>query len=131
MMFDGINLLGVLLAAVGSFIFGAVWYGALGKAWINSVKLTPELTKPTPLTMAIAFLCQLFMSFVLAGLIYHLGGGLTAGLISAFMIWSGFILTSQIVNHRFQGAPWLLTLIDCSHWFGVLIIQAIILSYFS
>ncbi|MEP0235712.1 DUF1761 domain-containing protein [Roseibium sp.] len=128
MMFDGINLLAVLAAAAGSFVFGAIWYGALGKAWMKAASLSPEQTKPAPVTMAIAFVCQFLMAFVLAGVIYHVGGtNLKTGLISAGMVWTGFILTSQIVNHRFQGAPWSLTLIDCGHWLGVLMLQGTII----
>ncbi|MEP0456473.1 MAG: DUF1761 domain-containing protein, partial [Roseibium sp.] len=75
-----------------------------------------------------AFVCQFLMAFVLAGVIYHVGGtNLKTGLISAGMVWTGFILTSQIVNHRFQGAPWSLTLIDCGHWLGVLMLQGTII----
>ena len=36
MMFDGVNLIAVAAAAVGSFIFGSVWYGVLGKAWMKA-----------------------------------------------------------------------------------------------
>ncbi|MEP0453277.1 MAG: DUF1761 family protein, partial [Roseibium sp.] len=46
MMFDGINLLAVLAAAAGSFVFGAIWYGALGKAWMKAASLSHEQTKP-------------------------------------------------------------------------------------
>jgi hypothetical protein len=124
MMFDGINLVSVLIAAIVSFVFGGIWYGVFGKHWMNAAGLTAAQTKPSASTMGIAFLCQLAMAFVLAGVIFHLGGAtLKTGLIAAGMIWAGFILTSQIVNHRFQGAPWSLTFIDCGHWLGVLFIQ--------
>ncbi|WP_417687347.1 DUF1761 domain-containing protein [Roseibium sp.] len=129
MMFDGINLTAVAVAGVASFLFGALWYGILGKAWMTAARLDPERTRPAALTMAIALVCQLLMAFVFAGVIYHLGNnGLKTGLISAGMIWTGFILTSQIVNHRFQGASWLLTLIDSGHWLGVLVVQALVIT---
>ncbi|WP_417667815.1 DUF1761 domain-containing protein [Roseibium sp.] len=129
MMFDGINLTAVLVAAIASFIVGALWYGILGKVWMKAAGLTREQTRPAAVPMVLAFLCQLVMAFVFAGVIYHLGNnGLKTGLISAGMIWTGFVLTTQIVNHRFQGAPWALTVIDSGHWLAVLVVQAIIIS---
>ncbi len=126
MMFDGINLLGVLAAAVAGFVFGAVWYGVLGKAWMKAAGLTEEQTKPSPSIMVIAFVSQLVMAFVLAGVIYHVGGAdLKTGLISAGMVWVGFVVTTQTVNHRFQDRPWSLTIIDSGHWLGVLVLQSI------
>jgi len=130
MMFDGINLLGVLGATVVSFVFGAAWYSALGKPWMKAAGLTEEDTKPSPVVMAMAVASQFVMAFVLAGVIYHTGEiTIKAGVISALMVWVGFIVTSQIVNHRFQGKPWSLTLIDCGHWLGVLLLQGIVIGW--
>ena len=36
MMFDGINLIAVAAAAIASFVFGALWYTALGKPWMKA-----------------------------------------------------------------------------------------------
>ena len=78
--------------------------------------------------MILTFTCQFIMAFVFAGIIYHTGGtSIRSGLISAALIWVGIVLTTQIVNHRFQGQPWSLTLIDSGHWLGVLIIQGVVI----
>ena len=131
MMFDGINLIAVAVAGVASFVFGALWYGVLGKAWMAAADLTEEQTKPDPVTLGLAFVCQLVMAFVFAGVIYHTGEtSIRTGLISAFMIWVGIVMTTQIVNHRFQGKPWSLTLIDGGHWLGVLIVQGAVIGWF-
>lgn len=132
MMFDGINLLAVAVAGVASFIFGSIWYGVLGKAWMAAAGLTEEQTKPDPVTLGLAFVCQLVMAFVFAGVIYHTGQtSIRAGLISALMIWVGIVMTTQIINHRFQGKPWSLTFIDGGHWLGVLIVQGIVIGWFA
>lgn len=132
MMFDGINLVAVAAAAVASFFFGALWYGALGKPWMKAAGVTEEQTKPDPVLFGTAFLCQAVLAFVFAGIIYHAGETtIRTGIISAFMIWIGVVMTTQIVNHRFQGKPWSLTLIDGGHWLGVLLVQGILIGWLS
>ena len=132
MMFDGINLIAVAAAAIVSFLFGALWYGILGKAWMNAAGLTKEQTRPNPVVFATAFFCQIIMAFVFAGVIYHTGGtDIRNGIISALMIWVGIVMTTQIVNHRFQGPSWNLTLIDGGHWLGVLLVQGIVIGWLS
>jgi hypothetical protein len=128
MMFDGINLLAVLAAGIASFVAGAAWYGVLGKLWMRAAGLTKEQTRPSVLLFAGTFLCQLLMAFVFAGLIYHAGPVSVAnGLLSAALVWVGLIATSLIVNHRFQGQPWSLTLIDGGHWLAVLLVQGAVI----
>lgn len=132
MMFDGVNLVAVAAAAVASFMFGAVWYGVLGKAWMRAANLTEEQTKPDPVTFAIAILCQAVLAFVFAGIIYHAGETtIRTGIISALMIWVGVVMTTQIINHRFQGQSWRLTFIDGGHWLGVLLVQGILIGWIS
>jgi len=131
-MLDGVNLIAVAAAAIASFIFGAVWYGVLGKPWMRAANLTEEQTKPNPVTLGIAFFCQVIMAFVFAGIIYHSGEtNIRTGIISALMVWVGIVMTTQIINHRFQGQSWHLTLIDGGHWFGVLLIQGILIGWLS
>jgi hypothetical protein len=127
-MFDTVNLWGIFIAAVVAFVFGALWYGLLGTLWMKAAGLTKEDTRPNPKIFIVTFLCQLVMALVLAGVIFHTGETtLKTGLISAVLIWLGFVVTTQIVNHRFQGAPWALTLIDGGHWLGVLLIQGAVI----
>jgi len=131
-MFEGVNFIAVAAAAIASFIFGAVWYGVLGKAWIQAAGLTKEQTKPDSATLGTAFFCQVIMAFVFAGIIFHTGETtIRAGIISALMIWVGIVMTTQIVNHRFQGKSWNLTLIDGGHWLGVFLIQGILIGWLS
>ena len=131
MMFDGVNLIAVGVAAIASFIFGSVWYGVLGKAWMTAAGLTEEQTRPDPIILGLTFLCQIVMAFVFAGIIYHTGEtSIRTGIISALMIWVGIIMTTQIINHRFQGKPWSLTFIDGGHWLGVILVQGIVIGWF-
>lgn len=127
-MFDGINLVGVGAAGIASFVFGALWYGLLAGPWQRAARLSSDQARPGALTMVLTLAAELLMAFVFAGVIYHAGGlNLKNGLISAGMIWTGFLLTSLVVNHRYQRASPLLTVIDGGHWLGVLLIQGVVI----
>lgn len=127
MNFAGLSYLAVLVAAVAGFVFGALWYTILGRAWMAAIGMKREL-KPTPAPFVIAAVCQLVMAWMLAGVIGHLGEvTLTRSLLSAAFLWAGFVLTTMLVNHRFQGATWSLTLIDGGHWLGVLLVMGLVI----
>ncbi|MGI9405019.1 MAG: DUF1761 domain-containing protein [Hyphomicrobiaceae bacterium] len=133
MSFAGISYVAVLAAAVASFMFGGAWYGILAKPWMAALGKTEAEIKAsgssaTP--MVIAFVSQLVMAWALAGVIGHLGSGQVTvgnGIISAFFVWLGFVVTTQVTNHAFQQQTRSLTLIDCGHWLGVLLIQGLVI----
>lgn len=130
-MLDAVNLVAVISAAVAAFLFGAVWYSAFGKPWMRAARLTPADTRPRPSLFVTAFACQIVMAFVLAGVMFHAWPVTVAnGLITAGLVWLGFVLPTQTVNHRFQSAPWALTAIDGGHWLGVLAIQGTVIGAF-
>jgi len=123
-----VNYIAILVAAVAGFAFGAVWYMALAKPWMATAGLTEQ---PKPAPFLIAFAAQLVMAWMLAGALGHLGDvSVVAGLITAALIWVGFVATTMIVNHRFQGAKWSLTFIDGGHWLGVLLVMGVVLGLF-
>jgi tetrahydromethanopterin S-methyltransferase subunit C len=130
MAFAGINYLAVLVAAVAGFAFGALWYSLLGRHWMAAVGMTDK-PKPSPMPFVIALLCQLVMAWVLAGVIGHLGDiTVLRSLISAGFLWLGFVITTMMVNHRFQSARWSLTLIDGAYWLGVLLVMGLVIGLF-
>jgi hypothetical protein len=135
-LFSGLNPWAVLLAAASSFVFGGVWYGALSRPWMEAAGLDERGDRgaggPSPLPFVITLIAQVLMAWMLAGIILHLSrSGVPAsirnGLVSGFFIWFGFIATTQVVNHQFQMQKATLTLIDCGHWLGVMVIQGAIL----
>jgi hypothetical protein len=134
--FSGLNLWAVLLAAAASFVFGGVWYGALSQQWMAAAGLTEQQVKgsggPSPWPFVITFIAQAVMAWTLAGILLHLSrSGIPAtlknGVMSGFFVWLGFIATTLVVNHQFQMQKPALTLIDCGHWLGVMLIQGAIL----
>ncbi len=131
MAFAGISYLAVLVAAAGGFAFGALWYTVLGKQWMAAIGKTKDEVKPHPLPFIVAAACQLFMAWSLAGVVGHLGEvTVSQALIAAFFVWAGFVLTTMMVNHRFQSASWSLTVIDAAHWLGVLLVMALVIGLF-
>lgn len=123
-MFGIFGPMALSVATIGGFIFGVVWYGVLGKAWMRAANLSEAEAKPTVSTMIIAFLCQTILALTMAGVMWHMAiTDVRAGLITAGFVWIGFVTTTMIVNHRFQGQKWSLTAIDSGHWLGVLLVQ--------
>ncbi|MGH1418959.1 MAG: DUF1761 domain-containing protein [Hyphomicrobiaceae bacterium] len=133
MDFAGVNYWAVVLAAAVSFLFGGVYYSVLGLKWLAALGKTKEQLEQQggyATTMALTFVAQLLMAFVLAGLIGHLGTGqvtISNGLISALFVWVGFVATIMAVDNAFQNRKFALTLIDGLHWLGVLLIQGLII----
>jgi hypothetical protein len=52
------------------------------------------------------------------------------GIISAFFVWVGFVLTTTAANHIFAGRRAVVTAIDAGHWLGVLIVMSAIVGAF-
>ena len=126
--------LAIFVAAVASWLLGALWYGLLGKAWLAALgKTRAELTgpsgKPSPVPFVLSFLAELVMAFVLAGLLPRLGQvTVGSGLMAGLTMWVGFVITALGVNHAYSGARPSLTAIDGGHWLAVLLVQGAVLA---
>ena len=141
MSLGNLNYWAILIAAIASFAFGAVWYGSLSKQWMAAAGIsTADMEQrkaqmgAIPLPYVITFVALLIMAWMLSGVLLHLarGGmpiGVRAGMITGFFLWFGFVITSMTVNHAFQGTKRSLTLIDGGHWLCVLLIQGAILGW--
>jgi hypothetical protein len=126
------NLLAVVVAAVAAWVFGAAYYGALGKPWVEAHGKTMEQFKQERAAKAgfaaaapfiLSFVAELVMAWVLNGILFHVGNyNVRSGLISGALCWFGFVLTSMAVNNAFGGRRPVLTAIDGGHWLGVLLI---------
>ena len=136
---QSIPWIAIIVATFISFPFGAVWYMLLSNPWMKAAGLTNEDVQggAGSSMYIITFICQLFMAFVLSGIAFHVGSmfgssgySIINGVGVGFVIWIGFIIPTQIVNHLFQSKPFSLTAIDGGHWLGVLVIQGIIIGLF-
>lgn len=110
--------LSVIIAAAGSYAFGAIWYMTLAKPWMAASGVTQEMVKPeggkqdmTP------FIISAIASILVAGMMRHVfemagitgayKGGM-AGLGLGLFIVAPWIMT----NYAYSMRPRNLTLID-------------------
>ena len=139
MTFAGINHLAILLAAVVAWLGGAVYYTVLAKPWIAAQGKTVEqhkaelnaktgIAKFSPFILA--FLAELVMAWVLAGMAGHLGAvTIRSAVISGLFVWAGFMVTTMLVNNAFAGRRYSLTLIDAGHWLAVIVVMGVVIGW--
>ncbi|MEO0410866.1 MAG: DUF1761 domain-containing protein [Pseudomonadota bacterium] len=93
------DYLSVLAAGAAAWVFGAVWYGVMGKAWMAEAGLTDDtMNKKNVPAFVGSFICALLV----AGMTRH--AFVTAGVYAPL---SGFI--SGLGLGLFIAAPWIVT----------------------
>ena len=143
MTFTGVSYLAVFVAAVAGWLLGAAYYMALAKPWVaahgrtmEDFKREAEASKGTQaawMPYLLAFVAELVMAWVLAGLMAHLGPGQVTiwnGIVSAAFVWLGFVATTVAVNNMFGMRKAALSVIDSGHWLIVLIVMGGIIGAF-
>ncbi len=118
-----INLLAVSIAAITAFILGFLFHGPLtGKLWMKLANVHPtgnEKFKDMVPQMLWNLLVQFVTAFVLA-VVYlfassspYIGGkGIFGGIILAFWIWLGFLVTSSSIEVIWMGRNYKLWLFE-------------------
>jgi len=125
----------ILAAGLAGWIFGAIWYGVLGKVWQRALGLNPDDCKDKKMPLApmlTSLLVALVMSAVLYQLLSNLGEmGLIPSAIAGLTIGVGFLFTATLVNNMFQQRSFTLTLIDGTHWALAVAIEAVVIALMS
>jgi hypothetical protein len=117
-----VNYLAVFVAAFVGFFLSWGWYALFSSIWMKALGQTKEDMKPSPLPFVIAAAAYLLMAYMMAGLMGHLADvTVRGGVISAFFVWAGFVLTTATVNQVFRGTAASVTLIDVGNWLAVLL----------
>jgi len=132
-----VPILPLIVSAVAAWLFGAVYYGVLGRKWLAAQGKTMEQcqaenaarsTVAKGLPFALSFVAEVLMAGILYGVIFHIGTWtVAAGAITGALCWLGFVLTTIVVNNAYTFRRPLLTTIDSLHWLGVLAIMGAIL----
>ena len=132
-----VNWLSILIAAVAAWLFGGAYYSSLSKPWLEAQGKTLEQCKAEQEAKSgaakaapfiLVFIGEIIIAWALYGILVHMNAfTLRGGLISAALIWFGFVLTTMASNHAFTGKRPMLTVIDGGGWLGAfLIIGAIV-----
>lgn len=112
------EVVNILVAAVGAFAFGAVWYISMGKAWMAAAGIEPGPDgRPANGNNPMPFVVGLVAMILVSGMMRHIfsmaaidtvGKGLVAG----FGIGAFFITPWVAMNYAFAMRSAKLTLID-------------------
>lgn len=127
------QFLSVILAAFGSFAFGAVYYMVLAKPWMaaSGVSVGPD-GKPTNSSNPLPYVVSFVMMILVAGMMRHtfaLSGIETMGkgLVSGLGVGLFFITPWIFINIGYSDRPWKLGVIDGGYaTFGCAIMGAIL-----
>jgi hypothetical protein len=141
MAFAGVNYWAILIGALAAWAFGAFYYMILSRPWLAAQGKTPEEFQAAQAgprgakfyaPFVISFVAEIIMGWMLAGIMLHIGSmTVRGGLISAALVWFGFVLTTITVNNAFSMRRPLLTVIDAVHWLGALLIIGAVIGAFA
>jgi O-antigen/teichoic acid export membrane protein len=103
---ESVSLVAIIAAAISGMAVGALWYSPLlfARPWMRALGKSEGDIQPGSRPFIVAALGNLVMAFMLSGVAFHMGGAnVRTAVISAVLIWTGFVATTIAVNHRFQG----------------------------
>jgi hypothetical protein len=132
MDFSSVNWLAVVVCVVLNVGAGFIWYhpSVFFKTWWTGIgKSEDEVADPNPMlyvwTLLAAFVEAVFVSFLLNTMgSTTIGSGLAAG----FMIWLGFVATTNLVNNLFAGRGFKVWAIEAGNHLVYLLLCGAILS---
>lgn len=131
-----INYVAVLLAAVASFVLGALWYSALfGKSWMKLMGFDQRklqgMKKGVWKSYAAGFVAALVMSYVLAHFVkYAQAATALEGIAAGFWVWLGFVATIMLGAVIWEGKPPKLYAINAGYYLVSLALMGAILAVF-
>ena len=110
--------LGVLVAAVAAYAFGAVWYMVLAKPWVRAAGIeTDENGKPAGGSNPVPYVVAFGSAVLVAGMMRHIfamAGIETVGesLVAGLGIGLFFITPWVAMNYAYAQRPFKLTILD-------------------
>jgi hypothetical protein len=130
-----INYLAVIVAAVVHFIIGGLWYGVIfGNTFLSIVQWTPEQIQQVQeqahwSQYAAAFASSLVLVYVLAHFIKYMKvTDVAGGLQTAFWLWLGFVITTQLATVIFEQRKLGLYLLNVGYQLVACLICSVILT---
>ncbi len=126
-----INFIAVLLAAVASFVFGAIWYSPVlfMRRWCQETGVNPSESIDNPARVyGTTFLMNLISAFVLS-LLLGPGPDISIAILYACLISVGMIAASMGINYQFAQRSLMHWLIDSGFHLGRFVLMATVLSF--
>jgi hypothetical protein len=139
MAFVTVNWLSIFIAAVAAWLFGGVYYTALGKMWMAAQGKTVEqcqaemagksgAQKAAPFILV--FIGEIIIAWALYGILVHMNAfTLRGGVISAALVWFGFVVPTVTANYAFHGRKPMLIVLDAAAWLGAFVIIGAIIGW--
>jgi hypothetical protein len=102
-----LNWVAILVAAIASFLFEALWFSVFMKEWLAGIGRTMEWLTTSGLNpavqYAVAILCSVIVATVLSICIQASGEqNARRGVVVAAVLWFGFIATSWAKEYIFE-----------------------------
>ncbi len=133
-----INWWAILVTMIISVVLGQLWFGPVfGKAWMKSVgiampeSMTPDVKKKMMRGYVSVLIGSFFMNLALAHSLifsssYTQTTGLTAGFMTGFWNWLGFIAPVTIGAVIWENRPWKYWSITAGYYLVLLLINGAI-----
>ena len=114
--FVQVNWIAVVLCAIFSLLFGALWYGPLfGKFWLKVIGKKQDEIQRSASMYILPFLAGLISAYILAVLIEGLAITLWwQGMLMGVIVWIGIGATATFTTGTFEDSPrgaWMLFLL--------------------
>ena len=139
MAFVTVNWLSIVVAAIAAWLFGGVYYSALGKVWMAAQGKTMEQCKAEMESKSgaakaapfiLVFIGEIIIAWALYGILVHMNAfTLRGGTISAALIWFGFVVPTVTANYAFHGRKPMLIVLDTVAWLGAFVIIGAIVGW--
>jgi energy-converting hydrogenase Eha subunit A len=102
-----LNWVAILVAAIASFIFEALWFSAFMTGWLEGIGRTKEWLLASGMNPAVQYVIAILCSIIAAAVLsicIQTSGKQTArrGVLCAVVIWFGFIATSWAKAYIFE-----------------------------
>lgn len=129
------ELIRVIAAAAAAWIFGAAWYMALSRPWVEAAGIELDETGRPKGGSALPFILSAVAMVVVAGMMRHIFGmaGIDTpmkGLVSGLGVGLFFISPWIMINNAYGMRPFRLTLIDGGYaTFGCALIGLVLLVF--
>ncbi len=127
-----VNWIAIVVCVLLNVAAGFIWYNPrvfFNPWWRGMGKSASETPNPAPTiyiwTILAALVEAVFVSFLVDAMDSTTVG---AGLRTGFMIWLGFVATTNLVNNLFGGRGWTVWAIEAGNHLVYLLITGVILS---